>query len=349
VSLRPLHLDAHKIRIAKHCRDYNVADALYAMLDVPSQRALADLKHYLDRGRDPGTNKYDGNTGLDLETLTVLKLVEGLPKMEPSGERAAPERPTCIGQARVLCDDVQRLLAYQNVVPRPVMIEYLKTVFGMHVALYTLRLSRQLAGWIEDKQSHPTCRNCPVHGAKDVPFEGCPYQQTFIVDMGGDYRSRTAQLAQESAGAEYARLASLTKSLLTMNQLLRYAREEKSFGIPSDPFEVPALLGIESSQFDADFRAKLKQIRSENERDDETLSPEEQAILDAGLSPFDTFIELVTHVRQAHHVKYLREMLDKLFQKTETLVQSCRAALQQIRAGGSSAGVCWRCSSRSRS
>jgi hypothetical protein len=133
--------------------------------------------------------------------------------------------------------------------------------------------------------------------------------------MGGDYRSRTAQLAQESSATEYARLASLTKSLLTMNQLLRYAREEKSFGIAADPFDVPALLSLESAQFDADFRAKLKQVRTENEREDEELTPEEHAIFDAGLSPFDTFIELVTHVRQAHHVKYLREMLDKLFQK----------------------------------
>src|SRR5580698_5694643 len=32
-SLRPLHLDAHKIRVSKHCRDYNHADAVYAMLE----------------------------------------------------------------------------------------------------------------------------------------------------------------------------------------------------------------------------------------------------------------------------------------------------------------------------
>lgn len=314
-SLRPLHLDAHKIRIAKVCRDYNVADALYALLEFGQPQALQDLKRYLDQGRDPGTSKYNGSAGLDLETLTVLKLVEGLPTLHPSGEKAAPERPTCIGQARVLCDDVQRLLAYQDVVPRPVMIEYLKTIFGLHIGLYTLRLSRQLGGWIEDKQSHPLCRDCPVHGTMDAPFANCPYQLTLTVDMGGDYRSHPAQLAQESAATEYARLASLTKSLFTINQLLRYAREEKSFGVAPDPFEVPALLALDSSQFDADFRAKLKQVRSENEHDDEELTSEELAIFDAGLPPFDTFIELVTHVRQAHHVRYLREMLDKLFQK----------------------------------
>lgn len=328
-SLRPLHLDAHKIRIAKHCRDYNVADALYAMMESGGPQALRDLRDYLAVGRDAGTKKYDGNSDLDLETLAVLKLVEGIPDMTGSGEKAAQDPPTCIGQSRVLCDDVQRLLAYRNAVPRPVMIDYLKTVFGLHVASYTLRLSRQLAGWIEARESHPTCRSCPVHGAKGDPFAECPYQQTFTVDMGGDYRARTAQVAQESAAAEYARLASLTKSLFTMNQLLRYAKEEKALGIAVDPFEVPALLAKELPQFDADFKAKLKQIRSENESDEEQLSPEERAILEAGLSPFDTFIELVTHVRQAHHVKYLREMLDKLFQKNGdagALVQGRSAA-----------------------
>jgi hypothetical protein len=314
-SLRPLHLDAHKIRVAKLCRDYNVADALYAMLRFGELQALADLKRFLERGRDPGTSRYDGASTLDLETLTVLKLVEEIPALHPSAEPAAPERPTCIGQARVLCDDVQRLLAYQDVVPRPIMIEYLKTIFGLHIGLYTLRLGRQLAGWIEDRQAHPTCVNCPVHGAKAEPFAECPYKQTFTVDMGGDFRSRTAQIAQESASAEYAKLASLVKSLFTMNQLLRYAREEKGLGVPSDPFEVLGLLASPPGDFDADFKAKLKQLRADNERDDEGLAPEVQAIFDAGLPAFDTFIELVTHVRQAHHVRYLREMLDKLFQK----------------------------------
>jgi hypothetical protein len=314
-SLRPLHLDAHKIRVAKHCRDYNVADAIYAMLEFGGVRVLADLKRYLDRGRDASTNRYDGSKGLDLETLTVLKLVEGLQSLFPSGEKVATARPTCIGQARVLCDDVERLLAYQDEVPRPVMIDYLKTIFGLHVGLYTLRLTRQLAGWIKDREAHPACRECPVHGAKARPFEGCPYQQGFTADMGGDYRSRMSRMAQDSAAAEYGRLVDLVRSLFTMNQLLRYAREEKALGIPEDPFEVVKLLESHPADFDADFRARLKQLRNENEAGDERLAPEELAILDAGLPPFETFIELVTHVRQKHHLTYLTQMLDKLFQK----------------------------------
>ena len=50
------------------------------------------------------------------------------------------------------------LLDDRDAVPRPVMIDYLKTVFGLHIAIYTLRLSSQLTGWIKDKKAHPTVR-----------------------------------------------------------------------------------------------------------------------------------------------------------------------------------------------
>jgi len=314
-SLRPLHLDSHKIRVAKHCRDYNVADTIYAFLEFGERETLTQLRAYLDQGRDARTSRFDGKSILDLETLTVLKLVEDLPDLFPSQEKVAPFPPTCVGQTRILCDDVQRLLAYRDRVPRPVMIEYLKTVFGLHVATYTLRLSRQLSGWISDKQAHDTCRECPVQGDHNIPFEKCPYQLSFTVDMSGDYRSRMAQLAQESLASTYGRLVELTKSLFTMNQLLRYSREERHLGVEESPWEVLSLLRNQPADFQADFRARLKQIRSENEANDEELPPEIAAVFDLGLPAFDTFIELVTHVRQKHHLDYLTEMMDKLFQK----------------------------------
>ncbi len=310
-SLRPLHLDAHKIRVSKHCRDYNHADALYAMLEYGEQQALKDLRSYLDLGRDAATKRYDGHTELDVETLTVLKLVEDLPDMYPSDEKVTPHPPTCIGQSRVLCDDVQRLLAYRDEVPRPVMIDYLKTILGLHLGLYTLRVARQLSGWISAKGAHPTCRNCPVYGHLESPFVECPYSVSLTVDMGEDYRSRMAQLAQESTAGEFARLLDLVRSLFAMNQLLRYAREE---GLKDDPMEVPGLLASPPEMFDADFKAVLKQLVQLNS-DDEEVAPEFRAILEAGLSPFETLIEIVTHSRQKHHISYLVQMVDKLLQK----------------------------------
>lgn len=186
-SLRPLHLDAHKIRVAKHCRDYNHADALYAMLEHGEPQAVKDLKTYLEHGRDNATGKYDGKTRLDLETLTVLKLVEGIPDLSSSGEKISRDPPTCKGQSRLLGDDVQRLLAYRDVIPRPVMVDYLKTILGLHLALYTFRVGKQLSGWVREQKSNPTCAPtaCPVYGGADAPFKDCPYSLKFVVDMGG--------------------------------------------------------------------------------------------------------------------------------------------------------------------
>lgn len=314
-SLRPLHLDAHKIRVAKHCRDYNHADAVYAFLEHGDQQALADLKAYLDQGRDPHDSHPDTKAHVDLDTLTVIKLVEGLPDLHRSGEKLTSEPPLCQGQARVLCDDIQRLLAYQDAVPRPVMIDYLKTVMGLHLGLYTLRLRRQLNGWIEDKEASSTCRQCPVWGTKKDPFAECPYRVSLTVDMGGDYRTRMAQLAQTSAAAEYGRISDFIRAIHTMNQLLRYAREEKQLGVPEEPFEVLRLLADPPEEFDADFRAALKELRRINEEDEGSLTAEEEAILGAGLSPFETFIELVTHSRQRFWTKHITSDLDKVFQK----------------------------------
>jgi hypothetical protein len=310
-SLRPLHLDAHKIRVSKHCRDYNHADAIYAMLEYGEQQALRDLRSYLDLGRDPATKRYDGKTELDLETLTVLKLVEDLPDMYPSDEKVTPHAPTCMGQARVLCDDVQRILAYRDEVPRPVMIEYLKTILGLHLGQYTLRLARQLPGWIAAKQAHPTCRSCPVYGNTDSPFAECPYTVSLTVDMGDDYRSRMAQLAQQSAAAEFEHLLDLVRAIFAMNQLLRYAREER---LKDDPMEVPSILGNPPEMFESDFKAVLKQLVQLNS-EDEQLPPEVQAILGAGLPPFDALIEIITFARQRYILKHATSMVDRLFQK----------------------------------
>jgi len=81
------------------------------MLEYGEQQNLKDLRSDLDLGKNPATRLYDGRTELDVETLVVLKLLQDLPDMYPSGEKVTPHPLTRVGQSRVLCDDVQRLLA----------------------------------------------------------------------------------------------------------------------------------------------------------------------------------------------------------------------------------------------
>ncbi len=338
-SLRPLHLDAAKIRVAKHCRDYNVADHLYAAMEHGAQQTLRDLRAYLDKGRDPRTHRYDGSTQLDLETLTVLKLVEGAHEFHPSGEHATSEPPVCIGQARVMCDDVQRLLAYQDEIPRGVMVEYLRTLFGLHTALYTLRLARQLPSWIRAREAHGACLACPVRGSSRRPFEGCPYEEEYVVDMGTTPGSTMATLAKESATAAYASLYDFIGALFAVNQLLRYLKDHRSeLGLEETPANAVGLLSSAPEDFETWFRLELVRIRERNEAGGEELKPEEKAILEMDLPSFERFIELVTQVRARHHRSYLVQLLDTLLQKNSAhgaLVQGrSRSQARRWKLGG---------------
>ncbi len=313
-SLRPLHLDAIKIHIAPRCRDYNVADHLYASLREGDPRTIELLRAYLDRGRDTGTDNAKPSEKLDLETLTLLKLVEGLDGFAASTTPAAPFPPLCVGQARVLCDDIQRLLAYQDAVPRAVMIEYLRTIFGLHTALHTLRVSRQLTGWIADKKANDACRSCPVKGAADKPFEECPYKMRFLTDAGTDYRSRMARMAQASAAAEWGRMEDLIRSIFTVNQLLRYTRA-KGLGDGVTPAAAVDMLSDPPATFDGFFEAMLDNVRANNTSAEGGLPADVDAILGMASPPFERFVELVTHVRYRHHREYLNQLLDKSLQK----------------------------------
>ena len=151
-----------------------------------------------------------------------------------------------------------------------------------------------------------------------MPFDGCPYTLSLIVDMGSDYKSRMAQLAQASATAEYARLTDLTRALFSINQLMRYAKANPAAKVPETPQDALAFAATPSAEFDAFFRFRLQQAKERNEAKDEEITPEELTIINSDLTPFDAFIELVTHVRQKPHLKYLTELIDKLLQKNTT-------------------------------
>ena len=87
--------------------------------------------------------------------------------------------------------------------------------------------------------------------------------------MGGDYHSRMAQLAQESASAEYGELIDLIKSLFSMNQLMRFARFNR---LDQDSRKVPELLESGGAALDQFFRLRLGQLKEHNEGDERALS-----------------------------------------------------------------------------
>ncbi|MEO8286996.1 MAG: hypothetical protein ABI670_11235 [Chloroflexota bacterium] len=327
----PLHINAYKLRNRKQSDDYGGSEHVYSMIRAADPGLVDELAAYLGGGMDNTGEYYDNHTPLDLDTLMVVRMVEG-PHLKdgPSGKGSVPEPPLCICQARLMCDDLRRLLAYKDVVPRSVLIGYLRTAFGMHTALHLLKLFHQLPGWVRDAQAHPACLNCQVDPRSDRPFAACPYADQnpdsetnqplpeIIVDMGEDYTSHMAKLARENCALHYGQMNDYIQAVFTVNQLFQYAASSTGRrSIARQPETVGDVLHLLSNpppSMDYYFSERIDAILPLEEMSDER--DEVRAVFEMDeLSPLQKFVELVSLERTRFYRRYLVELVDQVLMK----------------------------------
>lgn len=138
-SLRPVHLLSFRIQNRKYCRDYSTADQLYLMLKS-SPEILNSLREYLRIGWDLGQKSIVPSMVNDVDTLAVLLMTSKFEDIQEPNKTLSNVKPLLEKQTDLFNDDIRRLLAYQNVLPRTVFIDYFKILCGMHLALYTMKL-----------------------------------------------------------------------------------------------------------------------------------------------------------------------------------------------------------------
>ena len=331
----PLHLNAYKLRNPQQAKDYRGAEHLYSMIQAVDQNLIKRLKDFLGQGMDPGGgyDKYDGETRLDLDTLAIVRMVDNpVLKEEPGGTRDFLEPPLCIGQARLLCEDLRRLLVYENYVPRSVLIGYLRTAIGLHLGLYLLRLFRQLTGWVRDREVHPSCRACPVQPSQQQPFAGCPYAfqnasaeanaslPEIIVDMGESHTTRMAQIAMDNTAAIYETMNDFIHAVFTVNQLFQFTRSAAysrhiSQPQPQSVEEVLKLLKSPPEAMRGYFEQRLDAILPDGKEGERA---EVRAIFEMQeLAPWETFVELVALERTYNYRRELTRQLDAVFMKNQ--------------------------------
>ena len=331
----PLHLNAYKLRNPPQAKDYRGAEHLYSLMQAADSGLVSRLKNFLGQGMDPtgGYDKYDSETQLDLDTLMIVLMVDNPAfKESRSSARDTLEPPLCLGQARLLCDDLRQLLVYENQVPRSVMIGYLRTAIGFHLGLYQLRLFSQLKGWVQDKSAHSDCRNCPVKPGQPQPFAKCPYafqngtidKQAYvpeiILDMGDDHTSRMAQIAMDNCATIYDSMNDYIRAVFMVNQLFQYTKSstyQKRFPTsqPQTVVEVVRLLADPPAGMSEYFNQRIDSILPEGIAEER---PEVRSIYEMkDLPPWETFIELVALERTKNYRKELTRQLDAVFMKNQ--------------------------------
>lgn len=319
-SLKAIHLNSYKYRNVASARDYSFSEQVFSMLSEAPD-LVKQLEKFLSKGWDQMTGGISKGTEVDLDTLGILRVVEDIKDDRGIDNQFKPNKPLCIGQARLFCDDLRRLMAYQNEIPRPVLLEYFKTVMSLHLSLYLFKLLRMLPGWINSGSKHEACINCSVNGQSPEPFKNCPYHSEFVVDCGDDPDSSVAQIAQEYYAFYNARIQDYIRAMFEINMAKQFI-ENKNYGRKSPNELEDALNAIKEKglEWDVYFKMRVQSVMQEKAprtADDEENSMGFKPIVEMGLPPFETFIEIIMHARSSFHYKYHRQLLDSLLQKNK--------------------------------
>ncbi len=316
VGPRPFHLNAFKLANPKAMADHGAAQQVWALLYHADRPLLARLKAFFGRGLDLALDRYDGTTPLDLETLAVLGLVDQAQVDQSTATAPEPLTPLCLGQGRLLADDLRRLLAYEDIVPRHVLAGYVRTIIGLHLALYMLRLFRLVPARVDRARLRQLQPGCPVDEGETPEVTACPYHDEIILDLTDDPTSPSAALARASAATHLARITPYVRAVILLNRVKDFATVQAASGRRPPARTVDDLLAIITAppaDMDGFFRARIADVLSDDPTGEEPIV---KAILQLGeLPPLEQYVELVCLQRLKNERRKLTDLLDSLTQK----------------------------------
>jgi len=317
VGPRPLHLNAFKLANPSAMADHGASMQVWALLHYADPGILARLKSFFGRGVDPASDRYDGTTPLDLETLAVLGLVDQVTVDHATAAAPSVIKPLCVGQGHLLADDLRRLLAYEGAVPRHVLATYIRTVLGLHLALFVLRLLPLVPDRVDGARRRRPCADCPLEAGETLDATRCPYHLELVVDLTDDPATPSAALARASAATHLERLTPYVRAVILLNRVKDFAAVQALQGKRPPVRSVDDLLdvlGRPPADVDGFFNARISDALDCGA--DEAEDPVERALvrLDA-LSPLEKYVELVCLQRTKDERSRLIRLIDSLAQK----------------------------------
>lgn len=299
-SMRPLHLESYRIRNQKHAKDYNTADQVFIMINQRPEVRDA-LKEYMSIGWDNFSRKLVDNPTLDVDTAGLLHLIK-MVDIDPKVNNAiANIRPLLKKQSDLFCDDVLRLLAYRNSIPRSVFIDYLRILTGFHLALYFHQLVHQLPKMLETgsvEESH---------------------DWNMVVDMTDKLESEISELAC----SDMQRLLDGMIDYIKASYTIKAVQRMPGTGVGSVN-EILHHIKEPDAQMDAYFNFRLSEIlmnydkeaKSDEEKEEaQTFKAELEEYLQFEETPLQKYVQCLMKVGAAYQMKYGKDFIDKVSMK----------------------------------
>lgn len=291
-SLRPLHLESYRVRNAAILRDYNTSDQVYLMLGC-KPTVKEELKNFLMEGWDARSKTINLNNGLDVDSLGLLHLIKNIdPGFQTSSSSLNQIEPLLKQQAELYCDDVRRLLVYKRLIPRNVLIDYLKTITSFHLSLYIQKLIHLLPKMVEQ-------------GTTEVADDW-----QIVLDATDNFESKIASIAAEDVAKLMNNIYDYIKATFQINGTLRRLGLDKTNSANLE--KALKTLKNQPQDFELYFEMQWNTLYSALDEEDKLLISD---LVTYKSSFFDLYTEYILKARGGYQYRFHIELLDRLAQK----------------------------------
>lgn len=244
-------------------------------------------------GWDQTTNKINLSNGLDVDSLGLLHIIKNVkPGFFESNSNLNQIYPVLQKQAELYCDDVRRLLVYKRLIPRNVLIDYLKTVTSFHLSLYIQKLIYLLPKMI-------------VMGKIDIPDDW-----NIVLDATDNYESKVAKIAADDAESLTNKIYDYIKSTFQVNAALRRLKLDKNNS--ENLNKAFKILKEKPADFEIYFETQWDNLYSTLEEEDKNLIQDMVRYED---TYFDRYIETILKIRGTYQYRFNNQLIDNLSQK----------------------------------
>lgn len=293
-SLRPVHLESFRIRNIAQTRDYNSSDQVFLMLKTKPE-VMESLKEYLSKGWDNVTKNISKNQKLDVDSAGILQLIKNIQIDPKSSTQLRSVRPLLEHQANLFCDDILRLLVYKDSIPRNVFIEYLRTLIGFHLSLYTQKVIYLLPKMVKE-------------GTRDVVDD-----YSIVVDVTDNFESKVSRFACDDMERIINGLYDFFKATFEINAVQK--RYEATMTNVDSVDEWLSILKNKPENFDIYYENKFNNIldkfKPEEEEDKKNLL--ESVMYEENF--FDKYVMALLKAKGAYQYRYFQQFLDAISMK----------------------------------
>lgn len=299
IVARPVHLPATRLRNTKKDSDANGSAILYAWLAEHSPDVVEDLKSWIDVV-DPSFNDLGD---LPAYALALLATDEARDIPVP-GVRSPLAQMICSTRGRLFVEDLRGMLAYRGAFPRAVLIDHIRRLSTLHLALHLIQTYASVVEISADPDAKCGCRGNEVR---------CAWMPELIADCGEDPKSDVAKLAEHSWVGIEESLAAYVRSHLRLRKLMEFA---DSSADRRKKFECDSLRGLARIEGQASrgqlaewARARIGSIDAPDTRE---LAQQYEAL---GLDSFSIYMSLLYAHGEKRWFNYHRQVLDSVFGK----------------------------------